>query len=218
MPERTCAVEGCDRPYRAKGLCKKHYYELRPEKCTVEGCRRPLRARGCCMTHYRALATATARHCEGCGSAFVADQRSRFCSSECRYYDRRGPMRRAVDNGDPAGIVLAARESSTVTASGCWEWQFAKSIAGYPMIGQGGRGGLVHRHVAAAVAGRDIGKEPVHHKCANPSCVNPEHLQLTTHRENLAEMLKRNFYVRRIAELEAALMELAPDHPAVTGG
>jgi hypothetical protein len=33
-----------------------------------------------------------------------------------------------------------------------------------------------------------------------------------THRDNNAEMMARNSYVNRIAELEQALRELNPDH------
>jgi hypothetical protein len=36
-----------------------------------------------------------------------------------------------------------------------------------------------------------------------------------TARENAAEMLARTYYLQRIARLEAALAELAPDHPAL---
>lgn len=212
----VCSVDGCDTHPRAAGLCTRHYNTARGA-CTVEGCDKPLRAKGYCVPHYNEYSGLT-RECPECGEVFAGHAKRRYCSVWCKAQANRSPVRKAVEAGDRAGIILAAESCSVKTSSGCWEWQFAKTVAGYPMIGQGGSGGLVHRHVAAAVAGRDIGSEPVHHKCANPSCVNPEHLQLTTHRENLAEMLQRTFYVRRIAELEAALMELAPDHPAVTGG
>lgn len=48
---------------------------------------------------------------------------------------------------------------------------------------------------------------------ASPMCVNPNHLQQVTARENIAEMLARNDYVRRIAALERALAEADPQHP-----
>lgn len=130
----------------------------------------------------------------------------------------KSPVRRAVEANDRQGIIAGALSGSIVTESGCWEWQAARSPRGYPVIGQGGKGGFVHRHVAAATLGRPIPKsEPVHHKCANPPCVNPEHLQPVTHRENIAEMFERNYYLGRIAALEAALREVRPDHPVLHG-
>ena len=45
----------------------------------------------------------------------------------------------------------------------------------------------------------------VHHKCGNHACVRPDHLQATTQTDNLAEMLERQSYLRKIAELEAKL-------------
>lgn len=215
MLDRTCSVEGCERIKRAKGWCSKHYYRLREDRCTARGCTRPLRAKNLCAQHYRE-ADERVRTCRECGKEFAGDIRRNFCSLPCKNLWQKGPVRRAVEAGDRPGVIAAALSCSVVTEKGCWEWQFAKSPAGYGMIGQGGKGGFVHRHVAAANIGRPIPKnEPVHHKCANPPCVNPEHLQPVTHRENLAEMFERNYYLDRIAELEAALMALDPSHPLV---
>lgn len=42
--------------------------------------------------------------------------------------------------------------------------------------------------------------------------MRPEHLQPVTAVENNAEMLARAAYEKRIAELEAVVREIAPDH------
>jgi hypothetical protein len=122
------------------------------------------------------------------------------------------PIRNALDDGNLEVILMEARKASEITPDGCWLWKFAKNNAGYPMMGQGGKAGLVHRKITEAVLGQPLGREPVHHKCARPACINPDHLQLTTHRENMAEMLQRRFYRERIADLEQALREISPDH------
>jgi hypothetical protein len=49
--------------------------------------------------------------------------------------------------------------------------------------------------------------------CANSKCVNPEHLEPVTAAANMAEMLARNYLVRRIRELEQALDAIQSDHP-----
>ena len=62
---RWCKIEGCDRPYLARGWCAAHYkrwWKLgdplaprvrRQAGCTIDGCDREHRARGWCDLHYQ---------------------------------------------------------------------------------------------------------------------------------------------------------------------
>jgi hypothetical protein len=65
--ERTCSIQGCDRPIKSKGLCYRHWYrarhsgdpgaeirrwEPRDPVCSVEGCDKPTRARQLCGSHW----------------------------------------------------------------------------------------------------------------------------------------------------------------------
>ena len=75
---------------------------------------------------------------------------------------------------------------------------------------------LGHRVAWEVSTGRRAGSSVVHHKCGTPSCINPEHLELATHAENIGEMFARQSLLARIAELEAALRDAAPSHPLVT--
>lgn len=67
MPDRTCSVEGCEKPHFGRGLCQGHYMRLYRtgsvgsaplvEKhpgalCSIGGCDAPAAARGWCQTHY----------------------------------------------------------------------------------------------------------------------------------------------------------------------
>ena len=56
-----CRVEGCKRPYRAKGYCVSHYqkwrrgemegHHARYKTCSKEGCRKPAGQWGVCDEH-----------------------------------------------------------------------------------------------------------------------------------------------------------------------
>ncbi len=65
IAERTipCKIEGCKRPYRAKGYCTVHYQkwrrgelEAKPryKTCNEENCNKPLYRKGYCEQHYSA--------------------------------------------------------------------------------------------------------------------------------------------------------------------
>lgn len=88
----------------------------------------------------------------------------------------------------------------------CWNWNLATQ-EGYGVISIKGKMYKAHRVSYMAFVGAVLDHEPVHHKCGNPSCVNPKHLQVVTHIENTAEMMERNAYVKRIAELESKLAD-----------
>lgn len=75
---------------------------------------------------------------------------------------------------------------------------------GYSAGKDGGR--LAHRMSYELHHGVKLHRgQAIHHTCATKRCVAPKHLQCITPAENTAEMVERNEYKRRIAELEALL-------------
>jgi hypothetical protein len=89
----------------------------------------------------------------------------------------------------------------------CHVWLGAKDSKGYGHL-HSKNGTMVHRLVYAASVGEIPSGMTVHHKCANTSCCNPDHLELATQRENTGEMFARKAYESRIAELEAEVAAL----------
>lgn len=67
MPDRTCSVDGCERPMAKRGWCNKHYLrwirhgstddrwtQISPDgHCVVDRCEQPAYCRGWCTVHYQ---------------------------------------------------------------------------------------------------------------------------------------------------------------------
>jgi len=77
--------------------------------------------------------------------------------------------------------------------SGCWLWVGAYHQSGYGKIGTGGRSTAGHYlGVGAHRLSYEIHKGPIpdgmviDHLCRVTCCVNPDHLEAVTHKENLA--------------------------------
>lgn len=151
-------------------------------------------------------------------------RKGRFCSLRCandsrvkpkptkpQPIDQRRPLRYAYEEGD-RDLFFAALVAQADTSGDCWVWP-RLNRSGYPAARFAGKDVALHRLVLEMKHGASLGSQHAHHTCANAACVNPEHLQPVTHRDNVAEMLARQSYLARIAELENALAVVAPNHP-----
>lgn len=185
--ERTCTIDGCDRPYRASGYCTAHYTKWRvygdplyvrrpqapkpPVPCSAEGCDRDAKARGLCQMHYK------------------------------RVVKRGDPYTRPGDKGD---IVDRLDAQSVGVKGGCIEWTSRPNTAdgkygrvrwGDPDPETGRRKYHLAHRVAWAlwndVAPEDVPTEGViRHTCHNGSCINPLHLEHGSHSQNSRDALR----------------------------
>lgn len=73
------------------------------------------------------------------------------------------------------------------TKTGCWEWTASKDKKGYGWFWAGYKRGIMqaHRYSYIKFNGK-LDRLIVDHLCRNASCVNPNHLEAVTRRENIA--------------------------------
>jgi hypothetical protein len=75
----------------------------------------------------------------------------------------------------------------------CWRWTAARDPHGYGRFSVGGRSGgmvLAHRFSLSLVV--DVPSDAcVLHSCDNPPCVNPAHLSVGNHEQNMDQMARR---------------------------
>lgn len=163
--------------------------------------------------------------CAECGQDFRERAGTTYCSRRCRDLSRtlrgpdlpprQAPLSELVEAGE-WDQVMARLLARTTRAGECMEWTGRRTKDGYPTTKVDTRHHQVHRLVLQAKhGGRPLGVLQSHHTCANPGCVNPDHLQPVTARDNVAEMRARQSYLARIRELEDVIREVAPGHPVL---
>jgi hypothetical protein len=109
-------------------------------------------------------------------------------------------------SGSRGAAALSDRLKSTVAerfwanvqkGDGCWEWQASCLRSGYGQFRVNGRNRPTHQ-VAWELSNGPIPKDParrrsvcVLHKCDNRRCVNPEHLFLGSHADNVRDCVSK---------------------------
>lgn len=168
----VCSVEECQAPIKARGLCGAHYQRMRKTGDPLGV--RPGRWDG----YTKPLCSV------GCGRQAHAGG---LCSVHAPRLRRHGdPLagRREEWAGSLVEFVLAFID---VREDGCWWWMGGR-MGKYGSVNIPGAPQQYAHRIAHEIWVGEIGTgKTVHHRCENPSCVNPDHLVALTHKEHRQE-------------------------------
>lgn len=153
--------------------------------CSFDGCERLAAAKTLCDTHYR-------------------QKRTGKCLQRIKPHGGRDwqPV-------EPRFFKKIKKTLKHQTYGKCWIWTGAmQSNQKYGQFYMHGRVHQAHRAAWLHFVGAIPDGEHIHHKCGETRCVNPKHLQLSTQRENNAEMFARRALNARIANGERMIGQL----------
>jgi len=77
----------------------------------------------------------------------------------------------------------------------CWEWQGCRQPSGYGIVSFDTKQTLAHRVSYLLHYGVEPGDHFVCHTCDNPPCVNPAHLFIGTHTDNVRDMVAKDRHI-----------------------
>lgn len=99
----------------------------------------------------------------------------------------------------------------------CWLWTGHVMNVGYGQFHWNGTK-RAHRVAYRLWVGEIPDGSVVHHACSVRNCVNPNHLQIVSPTNNIAEMLERTYYRERILSLEETVAQLEAEIERIKDG
>ena len=168
MPKGTCSVDKCEAVVVARGWCSKHYTRWKKHGDPHNAGPIVQSRAGVCEV-------------EHCGNPIDA---RRMCRRHYQKWKKHGdPL-----GGEPPRIVGddRARFMAKVDQSGdCWLWTAHVNADGYGVFRFDGQMGGAHRFAYRLLVGPIHEGMELDHLCRTRHCVNPAHMEVVTHAENV---------------------------------
>lgn len=96
----------------------------------------------------------------------------------------------------PSAAIRMAPMFTVDVDTGCWNWQRGRDMRGYGRFDQR----FAHIVSYEMKFGKVPGGLVLDHLCSNPACINPDHLEPVTQRENVAR--SRSHVARKMTQTE----------------
>lgn len=119
----------------------------------------------------------------GCGG-------SREVSSKMLTTGRTTHCTNCQDSGSKSPLSVRLQKWK-LSSAGCWEWTGRTNELGYGRLIVDGKETRAHRAMYFMLHPDADRSLVVMHKCDNPRCVNPDHLQLGTVKDNVKDMHRK---------------------------
>lgn len=136
------------------------------------------------------------RVCETCGDSFyrlpweITKGRGRFCSRDCQRQWQTIPFE-----------VRFQKYIGPTTSTGCIIWTGPKHDFGYGVIHTGtgnGKNVFAHRVSYERKFGPIAEGMIILHTCDNPPCINPDHMLVGTHQDNMRDKVSKGRQIRGV--------------------
>ena len=118
----------------------------------------------------------------GCDSVWNTNK---MCGMHYMRWKRHGDPHITLKNHPP--IERFMRHIIISANTDCWIWQKARDKDGYGLFKANRKDYRAHRWIFDQINGKIPQGKQISHLCHNKPCVNPDHMEATTHTQNLRQ-------------------------------